>query len=38
MAVLKHGKMLVEVPTPGCYGIYPAPQGARVGAEPILTT
>lgn len=26
---LKHGKMLVEVPTPGCYGIYPAPQGAR---------
>ena len=26
---LKDGKMIVEVPTPGCFGIYPAPQGAR---------
>lgn len=26
---LKAGKTLVEVPTPGCFGIYPAPQGAR---------
>lgn len=26
---LKAGKMLVEIPTPGCFGIYPAPQGAR---------
>lgn len=26
---LKEGKMISEVPTPGCFGIYPAPQGAR---------
>lgn len=26
---LKEGKMIAEVPTPGCFGIYPAPQGAR---------
>ncbi len=26
---LKQGKMIVEVPTPGCFGIYPAPQEAR---------
>ncbi|HSH72127.1 MAG TPA: amine dehydrogenase large subunit [Methylophilaceae bacterium] len=26
---LKAGKVLVEVPTPGCYGIYPALQGNR---------
>jgi methylamine dehydrogenase heavy chain len=26
---LKAGKMLVEIPTPGCFGIYPALQGAR---------
>lgn len=26
---LKVGKSLVEIPTPGCFGIYPAPQGSR---------
>ncbi len=26
---LKAGKVLAEVPTPGCFGIYPAPQGKR---------